>query len=100
DFAALLAAHRRARAAGRDDFTDDAALAEWAGLAVTTFEGETGNVKLTTNDDFTRAEARKLAALSDVRTGFGFDVHQFGDGDHVMLVGVRVPHPRSLYGNS
>ena len=37
-FTALLAAHRRARAAGRDDFTDDAALAEWAGLAVTTFE--------------------------------------------------------------
>ena len=33
---------------GRDDFTDDAALAEWAGLKVTTFEGEAGNVKLTT----------------------------------------------------
>src|SRR5262249_56125008 len=28
----LLAAHRRASAVGRDDFTDDAALAEWAGM--------------------------------------------------------------------
>jgi 2-C-methyl-D-erythritol 4-phosphate cytidylyltransferase / 2-C-methyl-D-erythritol 2,4-cyclodiphosphate synthase len=99
-FTALLDAHRRALAAGREDFTDDAALAEWAGLKVTTFEGEAGNVKLTTNEDFARAEAAKLAALSDVRTGFGFDVHQFGDGDHVMLGGVRVPHPRGLSGHS
>jgi 2-C-methyl-D-erythritol 4-phosphate cytidylyltransferase/2-C-methyl-D-erythritol 2,4-cyclodiphosphate synthase len=99
-FVALLDAHRRAKAAGRDDFTDDAALAEWAGLTVTTFEGEAGNVKLTSNDDFARAEAAKLAALSDVRTGFGFDVHQFGDGDHVMLGGVRIAHPRGLSGHS
>jgi 2-C-methyl-D-erythritol 4-phosphate cytidylyltransferase/2-C-methyl-D-erythritol 2,4-cyclodiphosphate synthase len=99
-FAALLDAHRRANAAGRDDFTDDAALAEWAGLRVSTFEGEAENVKLTTDDDFTRAEAVKLAALSDVRTGFGFDVHRFGDGDHVMLGGVHIPHARGLSGHS
>jgi 2-C-methyl-D-erythritol 4-phosphate cytidylyltransferase/2-C-methyl-D-erythritol 2,4-cyclodiphosphate synthase len=30
-FPALLEAHRRAATQGRDDFTDDAALAEWAG---------------------------------------------------------------------
>ena len=99
-FAALLEAHQRAHAAGRDDFTDDAALAEWAGLKVTTFEGEAANVKLTTNDDFARAEATKLAALNDVRTGFGFDVHQFGPGDHVMLGGVHIPHSHGLAGHS
>jgi 2-C-methyl-D-erythritol 4-phosphate cytidylyltransferase/2-C-methyl-D-erythritol 2,4-cyclodiphosphate synthase len=99
-FAALLDAHRRAKAAGRDDFTDDAQLVEWAGLTVTTFEGEPGNVKLTTNDDFIRAEGTQLAALSDVRTGFGFDVHSFGDGDHVMLGGVRISHGRGLAGHS
>lgn len=99
-FAPLLDAHRRAKAAGRDDFTDDAALAEWAGLKVATFAGEAGNVKLTTDEDFARAEAAKLAALSDVRTGFGFDVHRFGDGDHVMLGGVRIPHARGLSGHS
>jgi 2-C-methyl-D-erythritol 4-phosphate cytidylyltransferase/2-C-methyl-D-erythritol 2,4-cyclodiphosphate synthase len=100
DFAALIEAHRRAQAAGREDFTDDAALAEWAGLKVTTFEGEAGNVKLTTADDFTRAQAAQLAALSDVRTGFGFDVHQFADGDHVWLGGVRIPHGQSVTGHS
>ncbi len=99
-FATLLDAHRAAKAAGRQDFTDDAALAEWAGLKVTTFAGEVGNVKLTTPDDFARAEAAKLAGLSDVRTGFGLDVHQFGDGDHVMLGGVRISHQRGLSGHS
>jgi 2-C-methyl-D-erythritol 4-phosphate cytidylyltransferase/2-C-methyl-D-erythritol 2,4-cyclodiphosphate synthase len=99
-FATLLEAHRRAKAAGRDDFSDDAALAEWAGVKVSTFEGEAGNVKLTTDEDFTRAETARLAVLGDVRTGFGFDVHQFGDGDHVVLGGVRIPHRRGLSGHS
>src|SRR5512146_2027883 len=44
---ALLDAHRRAAAAGREDFTDDAALAEWAGLKVNVFAGEPGNIKIT-----------------------------------------------------
>ena len=100
DFAALLDAHRRAQAAGREDFTDDAALAEWAGLKVATFEGEAGNVKLTTNEDFARAQAAQLAVLSDVRTGFGFDVHQFADGDYVWLGGLRIPHTRGVSGHS
>ena len=100
EFGTLIAAHRRARAAGRDDFTDDAALAEWAGLKVATFEGELANVKLTTAEDFQRAEAAHLTELSDVRTGFGFDVHQFAAGDHVMLGGVRIPHEHSVTGHS
>jgi 2-C-methyl-D-erythritol 4-phosphate cytidylyltransferase/2-C-methyl-D-erythritol 2,4-cyclodiphosphate synthase len=99
-YAALLDAHRNAQAAGRDDFTDDAALAQWAGLAVATFAGEAKNVKLTSAEDFARAEAIELARLSDVRTGFGFDVHPFGAGDHVTLGGVRISHARGLSGHS
>ena len=100
DFASLMEAHRRAEAAGREDFTDDAALAEWAGLKVTSFEGEVGNVKLTTADDFVRLEAMQHAASGDVRIGFGFDVHPFSEGDHVMLGGVRIAHERSAAGHS
>jgi 2-C-methyl-D-erythritol 4-phosphate cytidylyltransferase / 2-C-methyl-D-erythritol 2,4-cyclodiphosphate synthase len=99
-YAALLAAHRQAADAGREDFTDDAALAEWAGMAVGVFEGEAGNIKLTTADDFARAEARALAALGDIRTGNGYDVHAFADGDHVWLGGVRIPHDRGVTGHS
>ena len=47
-FAGIADAHRRAFQAARDDFTDDAALAEWAGMKVATFAGEAGNIKLTT----------------------------------------------------
>src|SRR5215471_4726787 len=96
----LLAAHRRAFIAGRDDFTDDAALAEWAGIAVTVFAGETGNMKLTTEDDFVGVAAADWAALADVRTATGYDVHAFADGDHVWLGGVRIPHARALSGHS
>jgi 2-C-methyl-D-erythritol 4-phosphate cytidylyltransferase/2-C-methyl-D-erythritol 2,4-cyclodiphosphate synthase len=96
----LLAAHRRAFVSGRDDFTDDAALAEWAGIAVTVFEGEPGNMKLTTEEDFARIVAADWAALGDIRTATGYDVHSFVDGDHVWLGGVRIPHPRSLSGHS
>jgi 2-C-methyl-D-erythritol 4-phosphate cytidylyltransferase / 2-C-methyl-D-erythritol 2,4-cyclodiphosphate synthase len=99
-FDLILAAHRRAAAAGREDFTDDAALAEWAGYRVTAFEGDAGNVKLTTNDDFSRAEALHATILSDVRTGNGFDVHAFAAGDHIMLGGIRIPHSHGVIGHS
>jgi len=97
-FATLLDAHRRAAADGRENFTDDAALAEWAGLKVSVFEGEAGNIKLTTPEDFVRAHNEPM--LSDLRTGSGFDVHAFGQGDHVTLGGVRIPHARGLIGHS
>jgi 2-C-methyl-D-erythritol 4-phosphate cytidylyltransferase/2-C-methyl-D-erythritol 2,4-cyclodiphosphate synthase len=96
-FAKLLDAHRRAAEAGRDDFTDDAALAEWAGVPVDVFEGDYGNVKITSADDLMRASTK---ALRDVRTGTGIDVHAFGPGDHVTLGGVRIPHDKALTGHS
>jgi 2-C-methyl-D-erythritol 2,4-cyclodiphosphate synthase len=36
----------------------------------------------------------------NIRIGHGFDVHAFGDGDHVMLGGVRVPHARGVIAHS
>jgi len=99
-FPALLDAHRRAAAAGREDFTDDAALAEWAGLKVSVFAGEPGNTKITNESDFARAEAAQFAALGDLRTGTGIDVHAFGPGDHVTLGGIRIAHIQALVGHS
>jgi 2-C-methyl-D-erythritol 4-phosphate cytidylyltransferase/2-C-methyl-D-erythritol 2,4-cyclodiphosphate synthase len=99
-FKQLLAAHRRAATHGRADFTDDAALAEWAGMKVTVFAGEPGNIKITTPEDFLRAEAMQVAALSDVRTGTGIDVHAFAAGDHIVVGGIRIPFERALTGHS
>jgi 2-C-methyl-D-erythritol 4-phosphate cytidylyltransferase/2-C-methyl-D-erythritol 2,4-cyclodiphosphate synthase len=99
-FEVILDAHRRAAREGRSDFTDDAALAEWAGLTVATFEGDVANMKLTTPEDFVREEARLASMLGDIRTGTGYDVHAFGDGDHLMICGVRVPHSKGFLAHS
>ena len=96
----ILEAHRRAARDGRSDFTDDAAIAEWAGLTVATFEGDVANMKLTTPEDFVREEARLASLLGDIRTGTGYDVHAFGDGDHLMICGVRVPHTKGFLAHS
>ncbi|KQT60341.1 MULTISPECIES: bifunctional 2-C-methyl-D-erythritol 4-phosphate cytidylyltransferase/2-C-methyl-D-erythritol 2,4-cyclodiphosphate synthase [unclassified Aureimonas] len=101
-FAAILEAHRQAASAGRRDFTDDAAIAEWRGLRVTLVEGTVANIKLTRPDDFVRAAAMlsQGAPMIDVRTGNGYDVHQLVAGDHVTLCGVRIPHDQALSGHS
>nr|WP_240126630.1 2-C-methyl-D-erythritol 2,4-cyclodiphosphate synthase [Thermomonas alba] len=38
--------------------------------------------------------------MTDIRIGQGFDVHAFGEGDHVMLGGVRIPHERGVLAHS
>ena len=35
-----------------------------------------------------------------IRIGQGVDVHAYGDGDHVMLGGVRIPHNKALVAHS
>lgn len=104
--AALRDAHEKAAAAGRDDFTDDGALVEWAGLPVRVFPGDPANVKLTLEKDFTAPAGDGMSgesAMSDslaTRVGTGFDVHAFGPGDHVMLGGVAIPHDRGVVAHS
>ncbi len=95
-FTKILAAHRAAR---DTTFTDDAAIAEHAGLTVAAVPGSRLNFKLTTPEDFSMAEAL-LAHAGTVRTGQGFDVHRFGPGNHVWLCGIQVEHTHGLVGHS
>lgn len=101
-FDAILDAHRQARENGMDSFTDDAAVAEWAGLAVAVVEGDRENMKITTPSDVASARAMQAGQeqAMETRIGNGFDVHAFEPGDHVVLCGVRVPHEASLAGHS
>ena len=101
-FGPILDAHRRAAASGRSDFTDDASIAEWAGLPVRLVQGSPDNFKLTWARDIVMADQRLSAARAfpDVRTGNGYDVHSFEPGDHVTLCGVAIPHDRRLNGHS
>ncbi len=95
----ILDAHRRA-ALEPTEFTDDAAIAEWAGIAVTLTRGSSRNIKLTHPEDFERAERLLGAKPMETRTGTGFDVHPFEPGDAVWLGGVRIPHTAKLRGHS
>lgn len=102
-YAKIRAAHRHAETSGQEDFTDDAALAEWAGHAVALVEGAEINIKLTTANDV--AEARRkievpMTETFEPRTGTGFDVHRFTDGSSVWLCGVEIPHTHKLEGHS
>lgn len=96
-FASLLQAHRAAAALGLDEstaLTDDAAVAERAGLKVVMVAGSGDNPKITTLEDMQRA------STMETRTAFGFDVHGFAPGSVVMLGGIAVPHTHALSGHS
>ena len=97
-FREILDAHRQA--ADRSDFTDDASIAEAAGLSVVLVESTTHNTKITTPGDMGLADRLLERRGMDVRTGQGFDVHRFADGDYVCLCGVNIPHTQRLDGHS
>ncbi|RAZ88687.1 bifunctional 2-C-methyl-D-erythritol 4-phosphate cytidylyltransferase/2-C-methyl-D-erythritol 2,4-cyclodiphosphate synthase [Mesorhizobium hawassense] len=98
----LLAAHEKAHHLGKADFTDDAAIAEWAHIPVKIVPGSPDNVKLTWARDIALADQRLSSAqrFPDIRTGNGYDVHAFEPGDHVTLCGVAIPYERKLSGHS
>ena len=96
-FETILDAHRAA--IGRD-LTDDAAVAEAAGILPLIVDGSEDNLKVTTPDDLAAGERLVAARLGDVRVGQGFDVHPFAPGDHLWICGVRIPHGMGLGGHS
>lgn len=98
-YRAILDAHERA-AKETDTFTDDASIAEWAGLSVVLTKGSSANLKLTLPEDFGRAERLIAGGTMETRIGTGFDVHAFGPGTFVTLGGVEIAHTHGLVGHS
>lgn len=98
-FPEILAAHR----AHPGGAADDVEVARAAGMAVAIVPGSEDNLKITWPGDFARAEtilAARKGPHMDIRTGNGYDVHAFTEGDHVTLCGVKVPHGKGLLGHS
>lgn len=95
-FAPLLDAHL---AVAGNELTDDAAVAEHAGLKVALVAGAEANVKITTAEDLNRAQA-VFSGPGYTCVGTGFDVHRFAPGTGVWLCGVLVPHDFALDGHS
>ena len=99
--AARTDALRQAYAAwdGADAPTDETTVLRAAGMRVATVEGAAELDKITTGEDFDRAE-RWLAGSMVPRTGMGFDVHAFGGDGPVKLGGIAIEHERGLAGHS
>ncbi len=100
-FGLIRAAHLAAAKAGHHDASDDGGLIERAGLMLATFPGDHANIKLTTIEDFVMAETRMATApMMLTRVATGYDVHAFGEGDHIWLCGVNIPHDQGVIAHS
>ncbi len=86
--------------------TDEAQAMERLGLPATLVRGSPFNIKVTRAEDLQMAEtiltgaSRRTRENVEMRIGQGFDVHAFGSGDHVILGGVRIEHPRGIVAHS
>jgi 2-C-methyl-D-erythritol 4-phosphate cytidylyltransferase/2-C-methyl-D-erythritol 2,4-cyclodiphosphate synthase len=85
--------------------TDEAQAMERLGFRPALVQGSAFNIKVTRVADL-EAAARILKSAETrtmpgkLRIGQGFDVHTFGDGDHVVLGGVRIAHSRGVVAHS
>lgn len=73
-------------------YTDDAQVVEAAGGKLHFVEGDPMNKKITTKEDMDKQ--------ATIRTGMGFDVHEFETGTHVTICGIKIPHSHQLKGHS
>lgn len=83
------------------EVTDEAALLEQAGTAVSLIEGSETNIKITRPDDLILAEKiMRSDSTPTMRIGHGYDAHCLVTGRNLVLAGVTVPHERGLKGHS
>jgi 2-C-methyl-D-erythritol 4-phosphate cytidylyltransferase/2-C-methyl-D-erythritol 2,4-cyclodiphosphate synthase len=81
--------------------TDEAQAVERMGLRPILVQGSPFNVKITRAADLALAsDILKMTQETPMRVGQGFDVHAFGEGDHVILGGVRIAHPKGVVAHS
>jgi 2-C-methyl-D-erythritol 4-phosphate cytidylyltransferase/2-C-methyl-D-erythritol 2,4-cyclodiphosphate synthase len=99
-FAQLRHALKEATLAGIA-VTDEAQAVERMGLRPVLVPGSPFNVKVTRHEDLiVAARILKMTEGTPMRVGQGFDVHAFGAGDHVVLGGVRIAHPKGVVAHS
>jgi 2-C-methyl-D-erythritol 2,4-cyclodiphosphate synthase/2-C-methyl-D-erythritol 4-phosphate cytidylyltransferase len=88
--------------------TDEAQAMERIGIRASLVSGSPFNIKVTRAEDLTvaagilkmAADVLKTRESSQMRVGQGMDVHAFGEGDHVVLGGVRIAHSQGVVAHS
>lgn len=105
-FEDILSAHL---SAADQNFTDDAAIAEFVGLDVIVIPGSQNNFKITTKDDYERGKIMLshliLQTKNEMRIGNGFDVHEFCDYEDdnprkIRLGGVEIEFEKKILAHS
>ena len=88
------------------EVTDDASIAEIAGLDVRVVEGDKALHKLTLPEDFAMANEQtnanqRIGHDFETRIGTGYDVHKFKDGPGpIAICGIEVAHDKSIEAHS
>ena len=80
--------------------TDDFTLAEKSGLSLKLVQGTELLGKITYPQDLVFMEKMMAPDLPRYKTGLGYDVHAFEDGNAVTLCGIEIPHTAKLKGHS
>src|SRR5262249_47040299 len=83
--------------------TDESQLVERCGHSVSVVASSGENLKITTPEDLTMAEAILDARAGGPRaplTGLGFDIHRLAAGRELWLAGVKIAHDKGLLGHS
>jgi len=91
--------------------TDESSAIEHDGGKVNLIEGSALNIKVTRPEDLfiaseiikqdkSKVVSQKGSLQLFPRIGSGFDVHAFGEGDHIILGGVKIPYQNGLVAHS
>ncbi|HTD73169.1 MAG TPA: 2-C-methyl-D-erythritol 2,4-cyclodiphosphate synthase [Steroidobacteraceae bacterium] len=81
--------------------TDEAQAMERIGIGAVLVPGSPFNIKVTRAEDLhVAADILRMGESSHMRIGQGTDVHAFGEGDHVVLGGVRIAHSQGIVAHS
>jgi 2-C-methyl-D-erythritol 2,4-cyclodiphosphate synthase/2-C-methyl-D-erythritol 4-phosphate cytidylyltransferase len=81
--------------------TDESQAMERIGVRAVLVPGSPFNIKVTRAEDLSVAAGiLKMGEGSEMRIGQGVDVHAFGEGDHVVLGGVRIAHTQGIIAHS
>lgn len=93
------------------EITDEASAIEHLGKQPKILAGSINNIKITHPEDLIFAEhylttqpattsLHHCSTQPPITIGHGYDVHRFGDGDHLILGGVTIPYHHGMVAHS
>lgn len=95
----IKAAYKKAASDGCN-YTDDSSVYNRYIRPPHICHGSIANIKLTYKSDFPDRPYKDLSCNGAIAVGYGTDVHAFGEGNGIVLCGVKIPYTRRLIAHS